>query len=183
MLYENEDEKKNECTHDGIKPFSEICLSEYERELERNTKLENKASVLITVILAVLGVIASNFNVSDILEYEVSDSKDVIKILTIMLFFTGGISLFIYSIWKLYQIAKPHVYETVKVHELFYEESICDQDELTAKMFIAANALEAINKNRFMLNKMFDEIPKIWRSVFIGTALLIFSCVFANTMI
>lgn len=180
---QNENENENECTHEGIRPFREICLSEYERELVRNTKLENKASVLITVILAVLGVIASNFNITDLLEYEVSDSKDVIKILTIILFFTGGILLFIYSIWKLYQIAKPHDYKTVNVDELFGEASICDKDEMTANMFIVANLMEAINYNRLMLNEMFKEIPQIWKSVFIGTALLISSCVFTNIMI
>ena len=179
MLNENE----NEYTYEGTKPFLEICLCEYERELERNTKLENKASMLITVILAVLGVVASNFNISDLLEYEVSDSEDVIKIVMIILFFIGGVSSFIYSIWKLYQIAKPHDYETIHAHELFSEASICDENELVANMFIVANALEAINKNRVMLNKMFGEIPKIWRSVFIGTFLLIFSCVFTNIMI
>lgn len=175
MSKEVDDQKKNE--YPSLDVMFDISKEEYFREIQRSNTLDNKCSVFMAGIIAVITIFVPLIPFSGIISTYVQDKKTVIVLVTIALclLFVSAL-FFLCSFYKFFKSFDLKPYAGVNFENLNDDENLKKSAEESKLDFIKHYNM-ILNKNIAVNNAKADDIHKGFKYSALAFFLLIISVV------
>lgn len=161
----------------AAKTVLSVMMDEYTKERERSAIIDNKAIVLITIIIALLTIYVPIIPFDRIVSIYNESSREVLIFLTLaILLFIAAIIITIVAFIKLIKIVKMKSYQRVTIEDIANTEALqCAEDE--AEKALCVHYKDLIIENAKINDQKADSIENCFSLTVILFLLLLVSTV------
>lgn len=126
------------CVHDtiftGAKTVLQVMVDEYTKERERTSIIENKATVLITILVALLTVYIPIIPFEEIINiYQKGTTTALVVLVIACTLFVEALVITVIAFTKLIGVIKLHTYRRVAVTDLVADAVLQASDDVIEK--------------------------------------------------